>query len=113
MIMDDLQPSLSKPEAEAGIASRDGGRMRSNKAKALLRQRGVALGSMVFEFNTTGIVRIAAEAGADFLVFDMEDTGWGMETNRGFMGNSPPAKLRTVVKGTAAPDYFFARRTDV
>src|SRR3989442_1821707 len=109
MIMDDLQPSLSKPEAEAGIASRDGGRMRSNKAKALLRQGGVALGSMVFEFNTTGIARIAAEAGADFLVFDMEHTGWSMETIRGLMATSRPAELATVLRGPANPDDFLSR----
>src|SRR2546426_2931920 len=113
MIMDDLQPSLSKPEAEAGIASRDGGRMRSNKAKALLRQGGVALGSMVFEFNTTGIARIAAEAGADFLVFDMEHTGWSMETIRGLMATSRPAELATIVRVPATQYHFLARALDV
>ena len=87
--------------------------MRSNKAKALLRQGGVALGSMVFEFNTTGIARIAAEAGADFLVFDMEHTGWSMETIRGLMATSRPAELATIVRVPATQYHFLARALDV
>ena len=52
--------------------------MRENKVKQALRQGGVALGTLVFEFNTTGIARIAAGAGADFVLFDMEHTGWSL-----------------------------------
>ena len=34
---------------------------------------------MVFEFNTLGMPRILAAAGADFVLIDLEHTGWGIE----------------------------------
>lgn len=87
--------------------------MRKNKVKALLREGGVTLGSMVFEFNSTGIARIAAEAGADFLVFDLEHTGWSLETVRGLMATSRPADLVPIVRVPATEYHFIARALDV
>ena len=63
--------------------------MRENKVKRALHDGGVSLGTMVFEFPTTGIGRIAAEAGADFVIYDMEHTGWSIETVRGADGHHP------------------------
>jgi 2-keto-3-deoxy-L-rhamnonate aldolase RhmA len=37
---------------------------------------------MVVEFATPGIARLAARAGADFVLFDMEHTGYGFERMR-------------------------------
>lgn len=37
------------------------------------------LGTMVFEFNTIGVPRILAAAGADFVLIDLEHTGWSIE----------------------------------
>lgn len=44
-----------------------------------LARGGVALGTMVFEFNTAGLPRILSAAGADFVLIDLEHTGWGFE----------------------------------
>jgi 2-keto-3-deoxy-L-rhamnonate aldolase RhmA len=41
---------------------------------------GVVLGTFVFEFASPGIGRIAAAAGARFVIFDAEHTGWSFET---------------------------------
>ena len=60
-------------------------RMKVNKVKRALDHGGVAIGTMMLEFSTTGIARIAAEAGSEFAVFDMEHTGWSMETIRMLM----------------------------
>ncbi len=49
--------------------------MRRNSVKATLDSGGVALGTMVFEFKTPGIGNIAANAGADFVLFDTEHSG--------------------------------------
>jgi 2-keto-3-deoxy-L-rhamnonate aldolase RhmA len=49
--------------------------MRSNHVKRKLIEGGVSIGTFMLEFNTTGIARIAAEAGAEFAIFDMEHTG--------------------------------------
>src|SRR5215470_907952 len=56
--------------------------MRTNTVKRTLLAGGVSLGTMVFEFSSTGIGRLAATAGAEFVVYDMEHTGWGTETVR-------------------------------
>ena len=42
--------------------------------------KGYLSGMMVFEFFSTGMPAIAASAGADFLMYDMEHTGIGFET---------------------------------
>jgi len=54
--------------------------MRENTVKRTLAAEGVALGSFAFEFPSRGIGRMAAAAGADFLLYDMEHTGWSLET---------------------------------
>ena len=52
--------------------------MRENPVKKKLREGRVTIGTMMFEFNTTGIGRIASAAGAEFAIFDMEHTGWSV-----------------------------------
>jgi 2-dehydro-3-deoxyglucarate aldolase/4-hydroxy-2-oxoheptanedioate aldolase len=44
------------------------------------RSGELALGTFVFEFATNGIGRLAAHAGAEFVLYDAEHTGWGWET---------------------------------
>ena len=56
--------------------------MRHNPVKEALLQGGVSIGTMVFEFNTSGIAHLAAGAGAEFIIYDMEHTGWSIETIR-------------------------------
>ena len=63
--------------------------MRINTVKQTLASGGVSIGTFIFEFSTTGIGRIAAEAGAEFIVYDMEHTGWSIETIRGLMAANP------------------------
>lgn len=86
--------------------------MRVNKAKRTLQAGGVALGSMVFEFATTGIARIAATAGADFLIFDMEHTGWSVETVRTLMATARAADLAPLVRVPATQPHFLSRVLD-
>jgi 2-dehydro-3-deoxyglucarate aldolase/4-hydroxy-2-oxoheptanedioate aldolase len=53
--------------------------MRENTVKRTLTEGGTSVGTMVFEFGTTGLARILAMAGADFALFDQEHNGWGVE----------------------------------
>ena len=62
--------------------------MRDNHVKRTLRGGGVSMGVMCLEFATTGIGRLSAEAGAEFAVFDMEHTGWSLETIKMLMATS-------------------------
>ena len=54
--------------------------MRHNRALASIRAGGIALGMFSLEFASTGLARTVASAGADFVVFDQEHTGWTTET---------------------------------
>jgi 2-keto-3-deoxy-L-rhamnonate aldolase RhmA len=87
--------------------------MRMNPVKRTLRDGGIAIGTMMMEFNTTGIGRIAAEAGAEFAVFDMEHTGWSIETVRMLMAASRAADLVPMVCVPALHYHFIARVLDV
>ena len=53
---------------------------RSNPVRARLRAGGSALGVMAFEFFTPGLATVLAEAGAEFVLLDMEHSGVGIET---------------------------------
>jgi 2-dehydro-3-deoxyglucarate aldolase/4-hydroxy-2-oxoheptanedioate aldolase len=87
--------------------------MRENKVKRLLRSGGVPIGTMVFEFNTPGIARIAAAAGVDFVIFDLEHTGWSLETLRLLMATSRSADLDAMVRVPATQGHFLSRVLDV
>src|SRR5437899_9783656 len=82
--------------------------MRENPVKRALRDGGVAVGTFVFEFATTGIARLAAGAGAEFVVFDLKHTGWSMETLRGVLAAVVPP-LVPVVRVPATEYHFIAR----
>ena len=86
--------------------------MRENKVKRTLNQGGVSLGTMVFDFNSTGIGRIAAEAGAEFVIFDMEHTGWSVETIRGLIATTRSADIAPFVRVPATEYHFLARPLD-
>ncbi|HYH67820.1 MAG TPA: aldolase/citrate lyase family protein [Urbifossiella sp.] len=86
--------------------------MRANPVKRALRDGGTAVGTFVFEFATTGIARLAAGAGAEFVVFDLEHTGWSMETLRGVLAGAAPP-LVPVVRVPATEYHFIARALDV
>jgi 2-dehydro-3-deoxyglucarate aldolase/4-hydroxy-2-oxoheptanedioate aldolase len=86
--------------------------MRENRVTRALRAGGVALGTMVMEFNTSGVARLAAEAGCDFVMFDMEHTGWSVETIRGLLATSPHSVV-PMVRVPATEYHFLARVLDV
>ncbi|MGL4553179.1 MAG: HpcH/HpaI aldolase family protein, partial [Gemmataceae bacterium] len=72
--------------------------MRDNPVKRKVLAGGTSLGTFVFEFDTTGVGRIAAEAGAEFVVFDMEHTGWSVETVRMLVATTRPTGMLPLVR---------------
>src|SRR4051812_26384452 len=99
---------------EPPIPSRPRGEpMRPNPVKRKLGEGGVAVGTFVFEFATTGVARIAAEAGVEFVVFDMEHTGWSMETVRMLLATARPTEIVPVVRVPATEYHFIARALDM
>ena len=87
--------------------------MNINKVKRTLKEGGTAIGTMVFEFSTPGIARLAAEAGAEFIMYDMEHTGWSIETIRDLIATTNPAHIEPLVRVPATQYHFIARVLDV
>ncbi len=87
--------------------------MRVNTVKRALADGGVAIGTMVFEFSTPGIGRIAAQAGAEFVVYDMEHTGWSIETIRMVMATTRAADTVPLVRVPATAFHLISRPLDV
>jgi 2-keto-3-deoxy-L-rhamnonate aldolase RhmA len=87
--------------------------MRENPVKRTIASGGVALGTMAFEFNTTGLARLAAGAGAEFCIFDQEHTGWSAETIRMLVATSGGADLVPMVRVPTTQYHLIARVLDV
>jgi 2-dehydro-3-deoxyglucarate aldolase/4-hydroxy-2-oxoheptanedioate aldolase len=87
--------------------------MRENGVKRALQNGGRSLGTMIFEFPTTGIGRVAAEAGAAFVIYDMEHTGWSIETIRGLMATTRAANAVPMVRVPATEYHLISRPLDV
>ena len=87
--------------------------MRTNSLKHSLKSGKIAFGTMMFEFNTTGIGRAAANAGAEFAVYDMEHTGWSVETIRMLLATTRCTELVPIVSVPAADYHFIARVLDM
>jgi len=87
--------------------------MRDNPIKRKLAEGGVAIGTMVAEFATSGIARLAAGAGAEFVLFDLEHTGYGIERMRMVLA---AARASDVVPFLRVPDAAYdliARGLDI
>jgi 2-dehydro-3-deoxyglucarate aldolase/4-hydroxy-2-oxoheptanedioate aldolase len=67
----------------------------------------------MFEFNTTGIGRLAAEAGAEFVIYDMEHTGWSVETIRMLIATTRCTAAIPMVRIPATEYHFVARVLDM
>ena len=87
--------------------------MRDNTVKRALAQGGISMGVMCLEFATPGIGRLSAEAGAEFAVFDMEHTGWGLETVKMLAASSRAADLAPIVRVPVCDYHFIAHALDV
>jgi len=87
--------------------------MRTNHVKQAVNDGGTSIGTFLFEFNTTGIGRIAADAGAAFAVFDMEHTGWSIESIRMLVATTRSTDMIPYVRVPAAEYHFIARVLDV
>ncbi|MGV3723897.1 MAG: HpcH/HpaI aldolase family protein [Actinomycetota bacterium] len=87
--------------------------MRENRVKRALANGGTAFGTMIMEFNTSGVGRLSAEAGADFVIFDQEHTGWSVESIRTLVATSRSAELGAFVRVPASQYHLIARVLDV
>ena len=71
------------------------------------------VGLMCFEFSTSGIARLAAAAGADFVLFDMEHTGWSIETVRQLIAASRGSGATPLVRISGTDRHLVSRPLDL
>ena len=77
--------------------------MTAETLRSRLARGGTAFGTMLFEFNTLGIPRILRAAEADFVLIDLEHTGWGIEGIRPLLvaGRAQDVEMLVRVQGSA------------
>jgi 2-dehydro-3-deoxyglucarate aldolase/4-hydroxy-2-oxoheptanedioate aldolase len=87
--------------------------MRANPVKRTLEAGGVAFGTMVTEFATAGVARLAARAGAEFVLYDMEHTGYEFERMRWCIAAARADELVPFLRVPDAEYDFVARALDI
>ena len=81
--------------------------------KRLMNEKGSVFGTMVFEFFVPGLPAIAASAGSDFLLLDMEHTGVSFETIKAQCAACRGVGISPIVRVPASDYHFIARALDV
>src|SRR5678815_3810041 len=87
--------------------------MRDNPVKATLAAGGRAYGAMVFEFFSPGVPQICRNAGADYVLYDMEHTGLGFETLKTQFALCRGLPIVPMVRVPRGEYHFIARALDV
>jgi 2-keto-3-deoxy-L-rhamnonate aldolase RhmA len=72
--------------------------MRENDVRRALAAGESPIGLMVFEYGTTGVARMARSAGADFVLYDMEHSGWTTETVKVLLETARAAGITPFVR---------------
>lgn len=78
--------------------------MRENPVKRALEAGETPIGTMVCEFLTTNVPRLVRSAGADFVLYDLEHSGFGIETLRDLL---PATNATGVVPLVRVPDAVY------
>ena len=87
--------------------------MRDNPVKQILANGGTAFGAMVFEFFSPGLPQIYKNAGAEFVLYDMEHSGLEFETLKTQFALCRGLGLAPMVRVPAGDYHFIARALDI
>ena len=72
----------------------------------------LVLGTFVFEFATNGIGRLAAGAGAEFVIYDSEHTGWDWQTLGGLVATTRTTRAEPWIRVPGIDRQSVARALD-
>lgn len=81
--------------------------------KQRLFSKQTVAGAMVFEFFTPGIARIMANAGAEFVIFDMEHSGLGYETLKWLIASCHGLPFEPMVRVPLGDYAYLSRALDM
>jgi len=81
--------------------------------RPLTRDRSLKLGTYIGEFATSGIGRILAGAGCQFVFLDMEHSGFSFETAKSVLRNLHDAGIATILRPPSQQYHHVARACDV
>jgi len=87
--------------------------MRDNPIKRRLQDGGTAAGAMVFELLAPGLPQICSNAGAEFVLYDMEHTGLGFETLKTQIALCRGLSLVPMTRVPRGEYHFIARALDL
>ena len=87
--------------------------MRPNPLKPRLAAGGCAFGTMTFEFFTPGYPAICREAGAEFILYDMEHSGVGFDTMKAQFAFCRGLDLVPLVRVPSGDYHHVARSLDI
>lgn len=91
--------------------------MAQRNAARGLRQRVLkgeqVLGTMLFEFFTPGIAQIARTAGCEFIIYDMEHAGLGLETFKAQAAHCRGIGIAPMIRVPRSDYHFIARALDI
>jgi 2-keto-3-deoxy-L-rhamnonate aldolase RhmA len=87
--------------------------LRPNPLKPRLAAGGCAFGTMTFEFFTPGYPAICREAGAEFILYDMEHSGVGFETMKTQFAFCRGLDLVPLVRVPSGDYHHIARALDI
>ena len=87
--------------------------MRKNPVKTALAAGRHAFGSMVFEFFAPGLPTICRNAGAEFVLYDMEHTGLGFETLKTQFALCRGLDVVPMARVPRGEYHFIARALDI
>src|SRR5688572_28298175 len=97
----------------AASTAGEGARMAKNALREMTGHRRVKLGHIVAEFATPGIGHILKSAGCDYVFFDMEHSGFSMETVKSAIRYFEAADLPVLLRAPSQDYHFIARAMDM
>lgn len=86
--------------------------MNSHAMKQAFGKGDILVGTWIFEFATPGIARLLASTGIDFVVYDMEHSGFGLDSLRPLIAQTRPLRLAALVRPPANEYHLIAPLLD-
>ena len=86
--------------------------MRPNRFRQVVEQGKIPVGHMIWEFGTRGIAKILESTGIDFVLVDMEHTGFDAERIADLMAWFKATPIAPMVRVPQSLYHFLARTMD-